>query len=52
MYLNLGARDNQAAYHEYFLAIQVEEGQIFKLDELNFVSYFDMLMNQLLKHNH
>ena len=41
MYLNLGARDSQSAYHEYFLAIQVEEGQIFKLDELNFVSYFD-----------
>ena len=41
MYLNLGARDNQSAYHEYFLAIQVEEGQVFKLDELNFVSYFD-----------
>ena len=41
MYLNLGARDEQSAYHEYFLAIQVEEGQPFLLDELNFVSYFD-----------
>jgi hypothetical protein len=41
MYLNLGARDSQSAYHEYFLAIQVEEGQPFALDELNFVSYFD-----------
>ena len=38
MYLNLGARDDQSAYHEYFLAIQVEEGQPFMLDELNFVS--------------
>lgn len=41
MYLNLGARDDQSAYHEYFLAIQVEEGMPFLLDELNFVSYFD-----------
>jgi len=41
MYLNLGARDSQSAYHEYFLAVQVEEGETFMLDELNFVSYFD-----------
>ena len=40
-YLNLGARDNQSAYHEYFLAIQVEEGQPFMLDELNLLGNFD-----------
>ena len=41
MYLNLGVRDNQSAYHEYFLAIQVEEGQPFMLDELNLLGNFD-----------
>lgn len=42
MYLNLGARDDQSAYHEYFLAIQVEEGEAFMLDELNIMGNFDM----------
>jgi len=42
MYLNLGARDDQSAYHEYFLAIQVEEGEPFMLDELNILGNFDM----------
>jgi len=42
MYLNLGARDAQSAYHEYFLAIQVEEGETFKIDQLAFTSYFDV----------
>lgn len=41
MYLNLGERDSQSAYHEYFLAIQVEEGQPFMLDELNVLGNFD-----------
>ena len=41
MYLNLGVRDDQSAYHEYFLAIQVEEGQPFMLDELNILGNFD-----------
>ncbi len=41
MYLNLGERETQSAYHEYFLAIQVEEGQQFTLDNLNFVANFD-----------
>ena len=41
MYLNIGARETQSAYHEYFLSIQVEEGQAFTLDNLNFVSNFD-----------
>jgi hypothetical protein len=41
MYLNLGARETQSAYHEYFLAIQVEEGQAFTLDSLNFIGNFD-----------
>ena len=41
MYLNLGARETQSAYHEYFLSIQVEEGQTFTLDNLNFIGNFD-----------
>jgi len=41
MYLNLGARDDQSAYHEYFLAIQVEEGESFMLDSLTFSGHFD-----------
>ena len=41
MYLNLGARETQSAYHEYFLAVQVEEGQPFTLDNLNYVGNFD-----------
>ena len=41
MYLNLGARETQSAYHEYFLAIQVAEGEQFMLDSLNFVGNFD-----------
>jgi len=41
MYLNLGARETQSAYHEYFLSVQVEEGMPFMIDELNFVGNFD-----------
>jgi len=41
MYLNLGARETQSAYHEYFLAVQVAEGEQFTLDNLNFVANFD-----------
>jgi len=41
MYLNLGARETQSAYHEYFLSVQVEEGMPFKIDQLNFVGNFD-----------
>ncbi len=41
MYLNLGARETQSAYHEYFLSVQVEEGMPFTIDELNFVGNFD-----------
>jgi len=41
MYLNLGARETQSAYHEYFLSVQVEEGTPFMIDELNFVGNFD-----------
>ena len=41
MYLNLGARETQSAYHEYFLAVQVEEGEAFTIEQLNFVSNFD-----------
>ena len=41
MYLNLGARETQSAYHEYFLSVQVEEGMPFTLDALNFAANFD-----------
>ncbi len=41
MYLNLGARETQSAYHEYFLSVQVEEGMPFRIDELNFIGNFD-----------
>jgi hypothetical protein len=41
MYLNLGARETQSAYHEYFLAVQVAEGEQFMLDNLNFIGNFD-----------
>ena len=41
MYLNLGARETQSAYHEYFLAVQVEEGHLFTIDQLNFIGNFD-----------
>ena len=41
VFLNLGARDDQSAYHEFFLSIQVEEGQAFMLDELNLYGNFD-----------
>lgn len=41
VFLNLGERDSQSAYHEFFLAIQVEEGQAFMLDELNLYGNFD-----------
>ena len=36
MYLNLGERERQSAYHEYFLSIQVEEGMPFRIDNLTF----------------
>ena len=41
MYLNLAARETQSAYHEYFLAVQVAEGEPFTLDNLNFIGNFD-----------
>jgi hypothetical protein len=42
MYLNLSARDKQSAYHEYFLSIQVAEGEMFTLDQINILSNFDI----------
>lgn len=41
VYLNLGERANQSAYHEFFLPIQVELGNPFMLDQLNFLATFD-----------
>ena len=40
-YLNLGARAEQSAYYEYFLPIQVEIGETFLMDELNFLATID-----------
>ena len=42
MYLNLGERERQSAYHEYFLSIQVEEGMPFRIDNLNFIGNYDI----------
>ena len=41
MYLNLGERETQSAYHEYFLAVQVAEGEQFTMDNFNFIANFD-----------
>jgi len=41
MYLNLSARDEQSAYHEYFLSIQVAECEMFILDQINILGNFD-----------
>lgn len=41
MYLNLEARAEQSAYHEYFLSIQVDEGETFVLDGINILGNFD-----------
>ena len=40
-FLNLEARADQSAYHEYFVSIQVEEGETFTMDELNIAANFD-----------
>tara|TARA_R110001592_G_scaffold361584_5_gene672657 strand:+ start:903 stop:2084 length:1182 start_codon:yes stop_codon:yes gene_type:complete len=42
VFLNLGARSDQSAYHEFFLPLQVEFGQPFTMDEFNFLSTFDI----------
>jgi hypothetical protein len=42
MYLNLSARDEQSAYHEFFLSIQVEDGKPFTMDELFVMGNFDV----------
>jgi hypothetical protein len=41
MYLNLEARAEESAYHEYYLAIQVPEGDSFMLDQINVIGNFD-----------
>lgn len=50
MYLNLGERETQSAYHEYFLAVQVAEGEPFNIDQLNFVGNFDVGWYNPFKH--
>ena len=41
MYLNTGDRDTQSAYSEYFLPIQVDEGETFTLENLEIAANFD-----------
>lgn len=41
MFLNLEARAEESAYHEYYLAIQVPEGDSFMLDQINVIGNFD-----------
>ena len=41
VFLNLGVRADQSAYHEFFLPLQVEFGQTFTMDEFNFLASFD-----------
>tara|TARA_Y100001973_G_C5195212_1_gene333759 strand:+ start:88 stop:1257 length:1170 start_codon:yes stop_codon:yes gene_type:complete len=47
MYLNLEAREQYQAYHEYFLPVQVEEGQTFIIDQINVLGSFDNGMTQV-----
>ncbi len=47
MYLNLEAREEYQAYHEYFLPLQVEEGQTFIIDQINVLGSFDNGMTQV-----
>ena len=42
VYLNLGVRADQSAYHEFFLPLQVEFGRPFTIDEFNFLASFDI----------
>ena len=47
MYLNLEAREEYQAYHEYFLPVQVEEGETFIIDQLNVLGSFDNGITQV-----
>ena len=47
MYLNLEARETYQAYHEYFLPVQVEEGETFIIDQINVLGSFDNSITQL-----
>jgi uncharacterized protein (TIGR03382 family) len=41
MFLNLEACAEESAYHEYYLVIQVPEGDTFMLDQINVMGNFD-----------
>ena len=47
MYLNLSAREESQAYHEYFLPVQVDEGETFIIDTINVMGSFDNGMTQV-----
>jgi len=47
MYLNLEAREEYQAYHEYFLPVQVEAGETFIIDQINVLGSFDNGMTQV-----
>ena len=51
MFLNLEEREEQQAYHEYFLPLQVEEGQTFIIDEINVLGSFDNGMTQIMPYS-
>jgi hypothetical protein len=42
VFLNLGQRADQSAYHEFFLPLQVEFGSPFTMDQFNLISNFDI----------
>ena len=47
MYLNLEEREENQAYHEYFLPVQVEAGETFIIDKINVLGSFDNGMTQV-----
>ena len=47
MYLNLSAREEYQAYHEYFLPVQVAEGETFIIDTINVLGSFDNGITQV-----
>ena len=47
MYLNLEAREEYQAYHEYFLPVQVEAGETFIIDQINILGSFDNSVTQV-----
>jgi hypothetical protein len=51
VFLNLGQRADQSAYHEFFLPLQVEFGSPFTMDQFNLISNFDIGNVNPFSHN-